>query len=341
MKKFVVTGAGGYIGSVLVTSLLESGHEVLAVDRFFFGIKPIEQHLNNPKFKILKKDIRDLTKSDLKGYEVVCDLASLSNDPAGELNPELTYQINRDGRIHVAKISKEAGVEKYILSSSCSVYGKGKEEVPLKETSPTEPISVYAKSTLQAEAEILPMASNDFSVTAFRNATVFGLSTRMRFDLVVNLMTLSAVQKNKIIIMGGGEQWRPLIHVKDVARAFIQAGTGDSKIINSQLINIGLSSFKIKNLAYIVREVLPFEVIVEIAPDDPDKRDYNVDFEKYRNLLGISPQFSIDQGVSEIYQALKNGSVDTGPRTNTVIWYKNIIDAKNLIDEIELNGRII
>ena len=174
----MVTGAGGYIGTQLVRDLVKAGHEVTAVDRFFFGKQPLSEFVGNNKVTIKQKDIRDLDQNDFIGHDTVCDLACLSNDPAGEIDPQLTYQINRDGRIHVAKTAKQAGVEKYIISSSCSVYGKG-EEPQLSETSNTNPISVYAKSTLEAEQQNLSIADNDFSVTALRNATVFGLSTRM------------------------------------------------------------------------------------------------------------------------------------------------------------------
>ena len=189
MTKVLVTGAGGYIGTQLVSDLVKAGHEVTAVDRFFFGKESLSEFTNNKKVSIVQKDIRDLAEKDLSGHDVVCDLACLSNDPAGEIDPQLTYSINRDGRIHVAKTAKSAGVKKYIISSSCSVYGQG-EETRLSENSNTNPISVYAKSTLEAEQQNLSIADNNFSVTALRNATVFGLSTRMRFDLVVNLLVL-------------------------------------------------------------------------------------------------------------------------------------------------------
>jgi nucleoside-diphosphate-sugar epimerase len=264
-KKVLVTGAGGYIGTQLIRDLVNSEYEVTAVDRFFFGTETLNEFLKNKKVKILKKDIRDLDINDLKGLNVICDLACLSNDPSGEIDPKLTYDINRDGRIHVARTAKSAGVEKYIISSSCSVYGQGIEN-QLDEKSQTNPISVYAKSTLEAEQHNLEIADANFSVTALRNATVFGLSTRMRFDLVVNLMTLTAFQKGKIIVMGGGSQWRPLVHVSDVARAFINVIESDQKITGQEIFNIGLDNFQIKNLAYLVREELPIPVEIDLAP---------------------------------------------------------------------------
>ena len=336
----MVTGAGGYIGTQLVRDLVKAGHDVTAVDRFFFGFEPISDLVKNKNFKVLQKDIRDLTIADFNKHDAVCDLACLSNDPAGEIDPELTYQINRDGRIHVAEMAKKAGVKKYILSSSCSVYGQG-EDPELTEKSPTNPISVYAKSTLQAEEHNLGLSDNNFSVSALRNATVFGLSTRMRFDLVVNLMTLTAFQKGRIIVMGGGLQWRPLVHLSDVSSAFQKVIESENSKVNSEIFNVGLSNFQIKNLAYLVREELPFPIEIDTAPDDPDKRDYNVVFEKAEKVLGFKAKTSVTEGIKEIYLALKAGKVDTGMKTVTVQWYRNIIEAKKLLDKIVLDGRVI
>ena len=340
MGKVVVTGAGGYIGTQLVRDLVAAGNEVLAIDRFFFGEEPISEFKNNKNIKILKKDIRDIDEHDLKNYDAVCDLACLSNDPAGEIDPKLTFQINRDGRIHVAKIAKKAGVKKYILSSSCSVYGQGEEE-QLSEKSATNPISVYAKSTLEAEQENLSLNDNDFSVTALRNATVFGLSTRMRFDLVVNLMTLTAFQKNRIIVMGGGLQWRPLVHLSDVSKAFITVIKAENKKVSGEVFNIGFDNFQIKNLAYLVREQLSMNIEIDLAPDDADKRDYNVLFDKAFNQIGFKATTDVSEGISEIYKALKSGSVDTGQKTITVQWYRNILEAQKLLEQVTLNGRVI
>jgi nucleoside-diphosphate-sugar epimerase len=340
MSKVVVTGAGGYIGTQLVRDLISQGHQVLGVDRFFFGVETLAEFKGNKNLNLLKKDIRDLGVADLKNYDAVFDLACLSNDPAGEIDPQLTYQINRDGRIHVAKTAKSAGVKQYVLSSSCSVYGQG-DTPRLTEESPTNPISVYAKSTLEAEQHNLALADDNFTVTALRNATVFGLSTRMRFDLVVNLMTLTAFQKSRIIVMGGGEQWRPLVHLSDVSNAFITVMNSDSKKINNQIFNIGLDNFQIKNLAYLVREQLPFPIEIDMAPDDADKRDYNVVFDKAKNILGFEAKVDIIKGIQEIYQSLKKGIADIGPKTVTVQWYRNIIDAKKLIDSVSLDNRII
>lgn len=340
MSKIAVTGAGGYIGTQLVRDLLTQGFQVLGIDRYFFGEETVGEFSTNKNFQILKKDIRDLTVEDLKGVEAVCDLACLSNDPSGEIDPNLTFSINRDGRIHVAKIAKNSGVSKYIISSSCSVYGSA-DELNLNETSRTNPVSVYAKSTLEAEQSNLELSDNNFSVTSLRNATVFGLSNRMRFDLVVNLMTLTAFQKKRIIVMGGGHQWRPLVHVSDVSNAFIKVIQSNTKNINSEIFNIGLNNYQIKNIAYTVREQLPFEIEIDIAPDDADKRNYSVNFSKSAHKLGFKAKTTIEIGINEIYNALKKGSVDTGPKTVTVQWYRAILDAKKLLDSVLLGERVI
>lgn len=340
MKKIAVTGAGGYIGTQLVRDLVKEGFEVLAIDRYFFGMEPMNEFLKDKKVTILKKDIRDLEISDLKGIYALCDLACLSNDPAGEIDPNLTYSINRDGRIHVAKTAKKAGVERYIISSSCSVYGSADEE-NLTEISRTNPVSVYAKSTLEAETENLSLVEDNFSVTSLRNATVFGLSTRMRFDLVVNLMTLTAFQKGRIIVMGGGKQWRPLVHVSDVSKAFLTIVNSELPKVKSEIFNLGLDNYQIKNIAYMVREKLPFPVEIDIAPDDADKRNYSVNFSKMKTNLGFQPKIEVEHGINEIYLALKSGNVDISSKTVTVQWYRNIIEAKNLIDSVVSNGRVI
>lgn len=341
-KTVLVTGAGGYIGCVLVDELLALGAEVRALDRFFFGQNLLfgDQAADQKGLSVIKKDIRDVTPQDFDGVDVVLDLAALSNDPSGDLDPSLTWSINGDGRKTLAEVAKSAGVQRYVMSSTCSIYGAAETGLS-EENSPPNPISIYAKSNHESESKILSMDDENFTTTALRNATVFGLSRRMRFDLVVNLMTLSAFEKGKITIMGGGRQWRPLVHVRDVARGLICLATADAKIVRGRIYNIGVGNFQVKTIAAIVREVLPFQVQLEIAPDDPDRRNYRVSFDRMKDELGFVPEVSLEDGVAEVYEALKMGVTENNQRCSTVNWYRHLLNAKELLEEIELDGRLL
>ena len=340
MKKVLVTGAGGYIGSVLTKTLLEAGYAVIAYDRFFFGEDTLKDVAGNPALSVLRRDIRDISSSDLKGVYAVCDLAALSNDPSGDLDPQLTLQINHAGRRRVAEMAKGAGVTRYVLSSSCSVYGQS-EGKDLTEDGPKSPLSTYARANLKAEEDTLPLSDANFCTTVLRNATVFGLSPRMRFDLIVNLMTLHAVERGRITIMGGGRQWRPLVHVQDVADAFRMVIEAPLDRVQGEIFNIGHTNAQVLTVAYTIRETLPFPLQIEIAPDDPDRRDYRTSFSKARERLGFAPTRTLAEGTREIYEALKTGAVENAPVTSTVKWYRNLIEAQRLVDRVTLDGRLL
>jgi nucleoside-diphosphate-sugar epimerase len=337
----LVTGAGGYIGSTLVDMLLAAGKKVVGLDRYFFGEDLLGDTRRHPNFTLRRKDNRDIDASDLRGVDAVCDLAALSNDPAGALDERLTYAINHEARARTAQLAKQAGVKRYILASSCSIYGAG--EGVLTEESKPNPVSTYAVANLKAEQDTLPLADSTFTACALRQATVFGLSKRMRFDLVVNLMTINAVQKGKIFVLGGGRQWRPIIHVKDTARAFVSMLDRQPSLINGRVFNIGNSehNYQVLSLAYIVRENIPFPIELDVVPDDSDARDYRVSFDRAEQELGFKVERTPADGAREIYEALKLGRVDTGPKTVTVKWYQHIMDAKRLVDGLAINGRLL
>jgi nucleoside-diphosphate-sugar epimerase len=282
-----------------------------------------------------------VTLPELEGVDAVCDLAALSNDPAGDLDPDLTNSINHRGRFHMAQKAKDAGVQRYVLASSCSIYGAADNESASTELSPPRPLTTYAKANLAAENDILPLADGRFTVTVLRQATVFGASRRMRFDLVINLMTLNAVQKGKIFVTGGGQQWRPIVHVKDTSRAFHEVLKADPGAVNGEIFNVGHTNLQVLSIAYIVREAIPFPIEMQVVPDDPDKRNYNVSFEKIAKVLGFRAGTTPSEGVKEIYEGLKTGRLSPEPHTYTVNWYKQILEARKLLDRVMLNGRLL
>ncbi|MBF0504466.1 MAG: SDR family oxidoreductase [Candidatus Omnitrophica bacterium] len=338
--KVLITGGGGYIGVVLTECLLNAGNHVSCLDRFFLGKDKIESFLKNPLYKTIQADVRTFDKSLLQGFDVVIDLAALSNDPLGQLVADKTYAINYEGRLRVCRLAKEMGVKRYILASSCSVYGLNESDCD--ETSKPNPISTYAKANLKSE-EVLSLKQDDFCVTVLRFATVFGVSARMRFDLAVNLMTLKAFKEGVIDVLGQGMQWRPFVHLRDVAGTIEHVMKSDQNKVNGQIFNVGenRNNMKIINLAYLIREILPFEIQVRIIPDDPDKRSYKVNFDRIHSVLGLKMRYEIEDGVKEIYEALKKGSIWDYPDTFTVKWYKYLLDSEVILKDVILDNTLL
>lgn len=341
MKHVLVVGGAGYIGSVLVGELLNKSYKVTVLDRMFFGYDSLEQYKGMPNFWIIKDDIRYFDQRILRGVDTVINLAGLSNDPSCELDPQLTDDINHLGALRLGVFAKSMGVKRYIFSSSCSVYGSAQSN-QLTETSPCYPVSAYAKSKLDTESDLLALSDNDFGVVIMRNGTVYGLSPKMRFDLVVNMMTYHASKRGKIYIMGGGDQWRPNVHIKDVCKAFILAMEADSLSVNGQIYNVGDNelNYTVKQIANIVQDVIG-NVELEIIPEDADKRNYNVCFDKINEILDFMPEYTVKDGVTEIKEALELGIVNPDDmRTVTVKHYKYLIDAERTLKEVMLKGRL-
>jgi len=337
--RILVTGGAGYIGSMLIRLLLERGYDVVCLDRFFFGMDSIKDIID--QIKIIKDDIRWFDPKILKNIDAVFDLAALSNDPAGELDPKKTMEINYMGRVRVAKLSKKNGVKKYVLASTCSVYGQHKG-ICTEETKPN-PLTTYAKASMLAEKGTLALADRNFCVTALRQATVYGLSYRMRFDLVVNAMVRALYKYEKVFIGRPGTQWRPLVHVKDTSRAFIMVLEADDELVNGQIFNVGSNeqNYQIFNLAKEITEALNMPFNYEWM-ETVDTRSYRVSFDKIKRVLNFKPEYTVKDGAREIYNALVNGEINPDdPRWITVKWYKHLIEMREFLKQVEINGRLL
>lgn len=336
----LVTGGAGYIGSVLVKELLVDGHKVKCLDRFFFGKESLEEALSNPNLELIKDDIRWFDPRVLKNVDVVMDLAALSNDPAGDLDPSKTFDINYLGRIRVARLSKEYGVKRYILASSCSIYGF--QDGIIDETSPINPLTTYAKANRKAEQDVLPLADSNFTVTALRFATVYGYSGRMRFDLAINAMVLGLYKNPKIPVMRDGKQWRPFVHIKDVATAYKRVMIQSPDKINGQIFNVGSDeqNYQIHPLAELVGQSLGIPYEIEWYGSS-DHRSYRVSFKKFREAVDFKPAYTPKEGAKEIFEALKSGKLVESPKTKTVEWYKHLLASYELVSDVAVKNTIL
>lgn len=339
-KTILVAGAGGYLGTVLVDKLLLEGYSVVALDRFYFG-DVYHSYGTKNKLKVIKLDVRSVPDKYLKDVWAVINLAAISNDPASELDPKLTQDINYLGAVNLAKQAQRLGVSRYIFASSCSVYGHSEDL--LIETSKLSPVSEYARSKIRAEKEILELKGKHFCPIVLRMGTLHGLSPkRMRFDLIVNIMTLHAWKNNKIHIMGGGKQWRPLLHVEDAAQAYILV-LKHTKLeqICGEIFNVGSeeANYQVYQIASLFKEFFP-SVQIEDTPDDPDKRNYRVSFKKILDTLDYRTKYGVKDSIRSIKQALEVGAVKDELRTRTVNYYQYLLEANKDMDRIKIDGKI-
>lgn len=304
--KVLVTGDRGYIGSVLVRLLLKKKYEVVGLDSDFFK-NNLAFRVPEPKYKKITKDIRDIKEKDLEGIEAVIHLSALSNDPMGEIDPALTEEINFKSSIKLAKLAKKLGVKRFLFSSSCSIYGIAKSGI-VNEKSKVNPLTVYAKSKIDTERELLKLSDNNFCVGILRNSTVYGFSPNFRSDLVVNNLVCSALAYERIRIMSDGSPWRPFIDVRDLARIFIEFVKAPKKLINGKIINIGFSenNFQVKDIISTVQKYVPNCEVVYTGEHGKDTRSYRVNFAKFKSLFPKTKQeWSLDKSVKDMVENLK------------------------------------
>ncbi|BDI04960.1 NAD-dependent epimerase/dehydratase family protein [Sphaerotilus microaerophilus] len=344
-RRILVTGAAGYIGSALVRDLLELGHEVVAVDTMVFGERGLHAVANHPGLTVRRMDVRGLQREHLGGIHAIVDLAGIGDARAAELDPAWTHAVNHLARVRLAQLAPTAGVQRYILASSCCVYGNDNDngrvngsgvdtlapsadDSPLDESSPTHPVGAYALANLKAEAAVLPLARPGFAPTVLRLATCHGLAPRTRFDLIANAMAEQALGERRITLPDAADTWHPLLQIDDASQAIIATLGAPLTSVARQIFNVGAGNLRTAEIARTVQLVLGSHITIQAAPlqartaSPPGRR---IDFDKFTHLLGWRPQRELMQSVASLVDALDAGRVDSGPATRTQRWYEQAL----------------
>jgi nucleoside-diphosphate-sugar epimerase len=308
--RVLVTGHQGYIGSVMVPLLLEAGHDVVGLDTGLYEACSFGDRRH--EVAGIRLDIRDVEPHHLDGFEAVVHLAALSNDPLGDLDPQLTYNINHRASVRLARAARQAGVERFLFASSCSLYGASGSDAPLTEDAAFNPVTPYGESKILVERDVSELATDRFSPVFFRNATAYGVSPYLRVDIMVNNLVGYAVTTGEVLIKSDGSPWRPLVHVEDICRAFVAALAVDRRRTHNQAFNIGLSeeNFRVREVADMVESVVTGSRVQYAAGASADARDYRVDFGKIQWVLPeFRPRWTVRKGVEELYEAYRRHDV--------------------------------
>jgi nucleoside-diphosphate-sugar epimerase len=339
-KNILVTGGCGYIGSVLVPVLVGRGYTIRVFDKLYFG----DETLGNVRkeIELIPGDVRNFKPEILDGIDSVIHLGSLSNDPTAEFHPRAAHSINYTGTIKLARACKERGIEKFIFASSCAVYGFRLDE-PVDENSPVDPQSEYAKSKADVDRKLQSMADSEFCPVSLRQATVYGFSPRMRWDIVVNAFVMHAFQSGRLDVWFGGDAWRPLVHVRDTTEAHICCLEADPDKVRGEIFNLVSENYRILELAQDVKKALAdmgISVEIDVNYDEVDNRSYVVNGDKIATTLEYTPKVTVGEGVKEIAGILREGKYRNfdHPIYYNMPWMKLLIDVE---ERLKKTGKVL
>lgn len=336
--RVLVTGSRGYIGTKLVEMLVEEGFDVTGLDSDLFKACTFAGEVKS--IPTISKDVRDVEAGDLDGQDAIIHLAGLSNDPLGDYRPNLTDEINHQASVRLAKLAKESGVSRFLFASSCSNYGAAGDDF-LTEDSDFNPVTPYGESKVNVERSVAPLADESFCPVFLRASTAYGMSPKLRFDLVVNNLTAWAFTTGQVYLKSDGSPWRPLVHVEDICRAYVAAVKAPVEAVHNQAFNVGNTSenYRISEVAEIVRDVVP-NCKIEYAPEaGPDKRCYRVDCNHISlTLHGFKPQWTVRRGVEELYDAYQKIGLTLddfeGERFKRIAHIKKLVDDGLLTEDL-------